>query len=130
MEKYKHAEAFMHMNYVSKDGSHIIIWNSRDGVTPFIIMLEGKEYQHTDWKQDKRDVDYKPKPGDYIFRTVTREDLLEELPKYIEKLKVEAQDHDWIRENILARPQEWIEDEIKEQLEMGEPRLVKLEVVI
>jgi hypothetical protein len=44
--KFAHAEAFAQMRYVSKDGGGLVIWNSRDGVTPFVLHLGGVEYTH------------------------------------------------------------------------------------
>ena len=40
-EEYKHAEAFCLMKYrCEKCGQAEVVWNSRDGVTPFIINCE------------------------------------------------------------------------------------------
>lgn len=39
--KYKHAEAYCLMKYkCEKCGKTEILWNSRDGVTPFMIKCE------------------------------------------------------------------------------------------
>lgn len=69
---FRHAEAFMHMQYMGQsNGKQIIlrIWNSRDGVTPFTTYC--KEYdltlQHVEWQGDKFDKDYKPKKGDLVW---------------------------------------------------------------
>lgn len=45
--RFGHAEAFMLMTYkeVGGEGS-ILVWNSRDGVTPFVINIGAKKYQH------------------------------------------------------------------------------------
>lgn len=80
---YDHAEAFMLMKYATrKDGpgpDPIVerIWNSRDGVTPFVVRsTDGREMQHVDWRNDV----YAPhhphtglKVGDRIFVDMTRE---------------------------------------------------------
>ena len=44
---FQHREAFMRMRYVS-EGGHLVklIWNSRDGVTPFNITVDGINYTH------------------------------------------------------------------------------------
>lgn len=45
--RFGHAEAFMLMTYreVGGEGA-ILVWNSRDGVTPFVINIGSKKYQH------------------------------------------------------------------------------------
>jgi hypothetical protein len=67
---YRHGEAFCLMRYASKDNTVVeFIWNSRDGVTPFIICAkdEKTELQHVDWQKDERRENHKPMPGDRIF---------------------------------------------------------------
>jgi hypothetical protein len=46
MVQIVHAEAFQLMCYLAVDGQSMWIWNSRDGVTPFMLLLEDKEYHH------------------------------------------------------------------------------------
>jgi hypothetical protein len=42
-----HKEAFMLMTYISEGGTmEMKIWNSRDGVTPFQIHVDGVQYTH------------------------------------------------------------------------------------
>jgi hypothetical protein len=74
MAKYQHAEAYCLMTYRADDGEEETIWNSRDGVTPFIVTLKsGKQAMHVDWSTDRRDPNYKPKPGERIFVDLTEE---------------------------------------------------------
>lgn len=49
-----HAEAFMLMQYDSDDGTETeVLWNSRDGVTAFVITLpSGKQATHARWGDD------------------------------------------------------------------------------
>lgn len=63
------------MTYRSDDDTESeVIWNSRDGVTPFVITLRsGKPATHVDWRADRRVPDYQPKPDDRIFVDLTRE---------------------------------------------------------
>lgn len=86
---YKHAEAFCHMTYESYDGTESErIWNSRDGVTPFIVTLKtGKEARHVNWHDDIRTVDWKPQPEDRIFVDLTKEKALEIAEQRIQHLK-------------------------------------------
>ena len=45
--EFGHAEAFMLMTYREVDGdSTLLVWNSRDGVTPFVINIGANKYQH------------------------------------------------------------------------------------
>lgn len=45
--QFGHAEAFMLMTYKEVGGGgQLLVWNSRDGVTPFYISLGSKKYQH------------------------------------------------------------------------------------
>lgn len=71
MTDYQHAEAFMLMTYRAGDEEERI-WNSRDGVTPFVITLKsGKVATHEDWHADVRAPDYQPQPGERIFADLT-----------------------------------------------------------
>jgi hypothetical protein len=74
-DTYQHAEAYCLMTYRSDDGTEEeIIWNSRDGVTPFVISLRsGKTAQHVDWHRDRRAPDHQPRPGDRMFVDLTEE---------------------------------------------------------
>jgi len=74
----KHTEGFCHMEYSSECGKKISIWNSRDGVTPFICFIEGVEYKHSNWNNDKQNASYIPRVGDYLFVDSTLEDLIDE----------------------------------------------------
>lgn len=73
---HQHQEAFCHMRYRSDNGQdEVSIWNSRDGVTPFVITIPGtdKQGKHIEWHLDRYDPDYKPKEGDWIFVDLTPE---------------------------------------------------------
>lgn len=69
-KEYKHVEAFCLMKYqCEKCGKTEIVWNSRDGVTPFTINCEKCEghMRHIDWHMDKRCENYIPKSGQRVF---------------------------------------------------------------
>lgn len=78
---FKHPEAFCLMTYASKDGKEVeLIWNSRDGVTPFCIPSRTRHdgtfdsaLSHVDWHRDIRLMDYQPQPGERYFTDVTPE---------------------------------------------------------
>lgn len=78
--KHNHGEAFCVMKYASRDGRVTeFIWNSRDGVTPFIIMSQGDEpveMNHVNFGGDHYSPHHKPKPGSRIFVDMTKEEHL------------------------------------------------------
>jgi hypothetical protein len=78
--QYRHAEAFCLMRYLADDGSEEeVVWNSRDGVTPFVITLRsGKSARHVNWHDDIRVRDHRPAPGTRMFVDLTRERALEQ----------------------------------------------------
>jgi len=53
---FQHPEAYCLMQYQADDGSETeVIWNSRDGVTPFSVTLRsGKPATHIRWSEDVR----------------------------------------------------------------------------
>lgn len=85
--EYNHAEAFCLMLYRSDDGAEAeILWNSRDGVTPFVISSQsGKAMQHVDWHLDQRAPNYIPNVGDRIFIDLTLEKSFEYAARQVDK---------------------------------------------
>lgn len=71
--KYNHGEAFCLMSYACQEcGHHIRIWNSRDGVTPFVVgcvqpNCEG-DMHHINWHNDERFEFFVPPVGSYYFK--------------------------------------------------------------
>lgn len=65
----------MLMTYQADDGSEIEhVWNSRDGVTPFVITLRsGKPARHVNWERDVYAPGHKPQPGTRMFVDMTPE---------------------------------------------------------
>lgn len=65
------------MNYECREcGFHEVIWNSRDGVTPFGLACPacGKpEHYHVRWELDAYNPLHQLKPGDRYFANMTRE---------------------------------------------------------
>lgn len=84
---YQHAEAFRLMRYGCKPrttpfgsrdgcGAVEVIWNSRDGVTPFVVGCRscGGEMSHLPpWQDDPLVPDYMPPLGSRIFVDLTVE---------------------------------------------------------
>jgi len=83
---YSHREAFCLMKYRDKEGNEEIIWNSRDGVTPFcVVSRQGHMAEHVDWKEDVRNEDYDPPPGSRIFMDLTLEDAIADKRALVER---------------------------------------------
>jgi hypothetical protein len=75
------------MHYASEDGSIMeVIWNSRDGVTPFCIASKDgeTELRHVDWHLDRPAPLHKPQPGDRVFVDMTEERATEKAEAFVE----------------------------------------------
>lgn len=85
--KHKHAEAFHLMQYQDEITGEIEwLWNSRDGVTPFMITSRrGNTAQHIAWSEDKYLPNYVPKSGERIFVDATEQLVQTELQAYIDR---------------------------------------------
>mgnify|MGYP003636539985 CR=1 FL=1 len=78
---HRHGEAFMLMIYRSEDGRDVeTIWNSRDGVCPFMVGARAAEpgkvgslMQHVHWGADCYAPYHVPNVGDRIFIDLTLE---------------------------------------------------------
>jgi len=86
--KYVQKEAFCLMKYrCEKCQKEELIWNSRNGVTPFAIGCTSCKgtMQHIDWADDKYVPNHFPKHGDRVFITMP-----EEILHLLMKVRVEA----------------------------------------
>lgn len=85
----KHVEAFAIMQYAPKDAGikSVFIWNSRDGVTPFVVYIDGIEFHHVNWQQDRYSPNYRPMAGDLIFRDCTEDEAKLFAERRIEQFK-------------------------------------------
>ena len=84
---YKNNDAFLLMNYrCEKCGQLEIIWNSRDGVTPFTAKCQKCDgwISHILWECDKRTPEYKPKIGSRIFINLTEGRYNQKKKEYID----------------------------------------------
>jgi hypothetical protein len=100
MEEYSHKESFALMQYQNKRTGEIeVLWNSRDGVTPFgIRSRDGQdEMSHVNWREDKCMPDRKPEPGNRIFVNLELEHALPFAREYVnlywEGGKYQMKDH-------------------------------------
>lgn len=71
--EHRHGEAFCLMTYLAKQtGEREVLWNSRDGVTPFIIpSRSGVLMQHINFRDDRYAPLHVPKVGDRVFADLT-----------------------------------------------------------
>jgi hypothetical protein len=70
--QYQHKEAFCLMLYQGKESRRTLdIWNSRDGVTPFMAVIDGEEFQHIVFSFDRCVPQHQLRPGDYFWRDIT-----------------------------------------------------------
>lgn len=104
MSEQRYPEAFYLMAYQCDQGHREIIWNSRDGITPFAVPCrtcsEGGTMEHVDWHLDRYDPNYKPQPGERIFVDITLERAKEWRRKFVEKywdhLEMPMKDHEFL----------------------------------
>lgn len=74
-KQYNHTEAFCVMSYrCEKCKYNELLWNSRDGVTPFIINCTkcNGMMQHVCWEKDRCIPNFKPFKGMRIFIDLTK----------------------------------------------------------
>jgi hypothetical protein len=129
---YQHPEAFCLMTYASKDYKIVeLIWNSRDGVTPFMVpprevagpITFDNMLQHTDWHRDIRLLEYRPVPGERYFVDLTPERKRQFLSERVSK--------NWNTGNSpfsanFATPEDAVEALFEEEFRPGEPDLVEM----
>jgi hypothetical protein len=89
MNEFKHGEAFMVMQYQDVVTGEIEkIWNSRDGVTPFMITSrQGNDAHHINWRGDSRKLDFIPPVGSRVFVDASPDQphMREAASRYVEK---------------------------------------------
>ncbi len=106
--KYNHAEAFCLMQYgCQKCKKFETLWNSRDGVTPFMITCQhcGGSMSHINWQFDECIPDFNPPAGTRIFIDLTMDRAKECAIKRIEAVRkqcpeLEEPDPDELAESI------------------------------
>lgn len=63
-----------------------VLWNSRDGVTPFVITSKaGNPAKHIDWHLDRYAPDYEPAVGDRIFDDKTLDECRAWRREFVDK---------------------------------------------
>jgi hypothetical protein len=122
---YQHAEAFCLMVYVAEDGDAELIWNSRDGVTPFVITLRnGKPAQHM-MRLARRALDFQPAPGMRVFVDLPPERAREAAEAAVERFWDDAELGPQAREQFGTR-EAMAEQLAAGYLQPGAPDLVQV----
>ena len=87
MAKYNHVEAFCLMEYATSDGTEReILWNSRDGVTPFVLhSRSGREMQHVNFQNDICVPGHEPTDGQRVFVDATPELMRDQAVEFVNK---------------------------------------------
>lgn len=83
---HRHPEAYCLMAYRTDDGTLTeILWNSRDGVTPFCIAsADGRNMTHVHWSSDRYSPDHTPTPGERVFATLSHERAVERAAEWVD----------------------------------------------
>lgn len=117
MNGFQHKEAFCLMTYECV-GSHKSLsertggcghrerfWNSRDGVTPFMMQCPscGGDLQHVKWGDDVRAQNHKPHWGQGVWRDGTPDDAERIMRKRIESCKGTQYECDEARTEQLVK---------------------------
>lgn len=87
---HRHGEAFMLMRYrCEKCGKQEMIWNSRDGVTPFAVSCSvcPGMMQHVDFGGDIYSPDYKPGVGHRYFRDGTPDEAADIMRRRLDRMR-------------------------------------------
>ena len=87
---HNHGEAFMLMTYACKCGHREVIWNSRDGVTPFCMGCPScgeLSLQHINFRGDIYAPDHKTHPGQRFWRDGTPDEAEAIMRRRIERMR-------------------------------------------
>lgn len=121
--KYDHAEAFCLMDYGCEDCKKIErLWNSRDGVTPFIIGCPscGGAMRHINWNNDLCNPDYVPESGQRVFIDMTKE-----IDRIYKSIRVERfwENKDYPMSHVFKNKHEAL-SKLCEDFREGEPFII------
>lgn len=127
---YRHGEAFCLMQYQDKVTGEIeVLWNSRDGVTPFGIRSRaGNESFHINWQQDRCVPDYRPEPGMRIFVDASPKHahIREAAREYVE-CQWDADQYPMSQSGYWPDKEAAIEDFIADWTKPGSPTVIEAE---
>lgn len=85
--KHKHPEAFVRMQFsCAEKCCSEIIWNSRDGIAPTMVLNRRTQHQMT-WQQGRGDLyapSYQAKPGERVFVNATPDMVRSTAERWVE----------------------------------------------
>lgn len=81
---YATADAFMLYQYDGPDVTPVVVWNSREWVTPMYVTIDGVQRAHRSWQRDRFDPSYVPPIGSYIFVDLTLDRALVDARAYVD----------------------------------------------
>lgn len=64
------ASAFQLMRYTSRDGTEMLVWNSRDGEVPTVFTHDGRDYRFRSGKEQRSTI--LPERADMVVTSFTR----------------------------------------------------------
>ena len=126
MTEHQHKEAFNQMLYICQECGFLeILWNSRNGVTPFGISCRhcAGDALHKHWQLDHRMPDWTPTPGTRIFKDMTPLRLKECLRRRIDRLWDNPNCPTWIKS---GSKEEALESMFADEWKEGIPDVVEV----
>lgn len=125
LKKYNHTEAFCLMMYHCEScGKYETLWNSRDGVTPFIIGCAecGGQMQHIRMAFDRQVTDHILNKGDRVFI-----DMPESLKEPFARKSLNAYKDSEHYDKHMSKSDEEQVKEIVDNMNEGEPFIVTIQ---
>lgn len=111
MKEMKHGEALKLMWYACECGHRERIWNSRDGVTPFMTSCPscGKlSLTHVDWGLDEPTWGYTPHLQQRFWRDGTKEEAMQILARRFDKAREKGHPvPEDVKRSIMDKVGEW-----------------------
>lgn len=127
---FQHREAFCLMQYLDKvTGAIEILWNSRDGVTPFIITSKaGNQAQHVNFHEDRCLPNFVPEPGMRIFVDASPKHahIQQSARDFVERYW-DSGDYPMSQPGRWASKEEAVETFIEEWTKPGSPTVIEAE---
>lgn len=127
MTDHQYKEAFCLMLYRDTQGNEEVIWNSRNGVTPFTVQSkQGSMADHVEWYRDRCDPDYDPPIGSRVFVDQTEERAREQASVYVDKQWDQPVGSFTDIRKIFTTKEEAIQGLTKEWFRPGAPALLEV----
>jgi hypothetical protein len=106
---------------IDKSGTPLVIWNSRDGVTPFIAHLDGVEYQHDDGGFQREFTAIIPDRATHVWVSYDRAAWRQMLVARWERFSSPLHPAQWDFAKRYPEVEAWL---VANPFEPGQPRLI------